>query len=107
MSQVCLEQNKLFITGDVTFETVASLYQDLVSHIKPEGRRASDYQRQQNNVLTIDFSRVKQVNSAALALMIEAQKIAVKSNRKIAFQNLPSRLQALAQVCGVEAMLST
>lgn len=110
VSKLCFEQDKIIINGDVTFETVASLYQSIVAHITliasgvgPEAAVDSDSSA---DVLVFDFSGVKTVNSAALALMIEASKFSSSIQRKISFQNLPHKLTSLAQVCGVDVMLS-
>lgn len=96
MARLTVDQNRISISGDVTFETVASLYQLLTAHVAEINA----------DVILFDFSGVNSVNSAALALMIEASKFAINSQKKITFQSLPTKLTSLAQVCGVDKMLA-
>lgn len=95
-AELTIGHNQVNLAGDVTFETVASLFQSLTTHIKEIDADS----------IVFDLSDVNAVNSAALALMIEASKLALASQKKINFQNLPKKLTSLAQVCGVDKILS-
>lgn len=95
-AELTVSHNQVSLAGDVTFETVASLYHSLTAHIKEV----------EADSIVYDLSNVNAVNSAALALMIEANKFAANSQKKISFQSLPDKLVSLAQVCGVDKMLA-
>ena len=94
MSKLVVSGGTVRLEGDVTFETVASLFRSFTPHVCEASTDA----------FIVDFADVKVVNSAALALMIEMSKLALKHQKKTHFKNLPSKLVSLAQVCGVDKM---
>ena len=55
--------------------------------------------------LTIDFSRVSDVDSAALALLLEWRRIAERRGVELAFTHLPANLLALASLYGIEQLV--
>lgn len=56
-------------------------------------------------VLTVDFSRVSAVDSAALALLLEWRREATRRGSRLAFVNLPANLVALATLYGIEQLI--
>lgn len=56
-------------------------------------------------VLTVDFSRVTAVDSAALALLLEWRRVALRRGSRLAFVNLPANLVALATLYGIEQLI--
>lgn len=91
-SQVIQNEDTFFITEVVTFETVTTLQKTVIALIL-KNPSISHFQ--------IDFSRVTEVNSAALGLLIELKKYIIAHQKTVIFLNLPERLLSLAQVCGV------
>lgn len=55
--------------------------------------------------LNLDLSEVSQCDSAGLALLIEAKRICKKLNKTCKIQGMPKTIQALAEFCGVDAIL--
>ena len=55
--------------------------------------------------LTIDFSRVSEVDSAALALLLEWRRVAERRGVELAFTHLPANLLALASLYGIEQLV--
>ena len=55
--------------------------------------------------LAIDFSRVTEVDSAALALLLEWRRVAARRGTQLTFQNLPPNLVALATLYGIEQLV--
>lgn len=55
--------------------------------------------------LTIDFSRVTEVDSSALALLLEWRRAAARRGAQLAFVNLPPNLVALATLYGIEQLV--
>jgi len=53
------------------------------------------------NNLQVDFSAVTDIDTAALSLLMEWQRRAIASNKKIVFTHLPESLHSLATLYGV------
>jgi anti-anti-sigma factor len=83
------------ISGAVTFETVAALLAELM----PKVSKAQ-------SAMIIDMSQVDLVNSAALSLVASLVRHAKRQGKQLSFENVPARLIALSQVCGVEEILA-
>ena len=56
--------------------------------------------------VTVDFAAVTRADSGALALLLAWQRSARDSGCRLAFRNVPQTLCAIAEVCGVDALLS-
>ncbi len=56
--------------------------------------------------LTVDFSAVTTADSAALALLLDWMRAARANGRQIRVCDLPPSLSSLAQLYGIEDMLS-
>jgi phospholipid transport system transporter-binding protein len=80
------------LQGPVTVDNVVSLLE--------QGRE------QLASASTIDLSRVTEVDSSALSLLLEWQRHAARNGRAIRFARLPTNLQSLAQLYGVTELLS-
>lgn len=57
--------------------------------------------------LTIELRAVKYFDSAGLALLIEAKRMAKQFNSSCKIKGIPEQLKALARFCGVEEILGT
>ncbi len=55
--------------------------------------------------LTIDFSAVTEVDSAAVALLLEWRREAARLGKGLYFANLPANLLALADLYGVTGLI--
>ena len=56
--------------------------------------------------LTIDFSAITAVDSAAVALLLEWRRMAVARGKSLVFENLPPNLLALAKLYGVAELIA-
>ena len=50
---------------------------------------------------TIDFSKVEDIDTAAVSLILEWKRRAVRENQSLAFVNLPDNLSSLVQLYDV------
>jgi phospholipid transport system transporter-binding protein len=57
--------------------------------------------------LTIDFSGITEVDSSAVALLLEWRRRAIARGKALAFVNLPANLLALAELYGVTELILT
>lgn len=64
------------------------------------------YRNNKQSVMVVDLSEVKQCDSAGLALLIEAKRLAKQKKRACKIIGMPKEVQALAQFCGVETILN-
>ena len=55
--------------------------------------------------LTIDFSAITEVDSSAVALLLEWRRLAAARGKALAFVNLPANLEALAGLYGVTDLI--
>lgn len=57
--------------------------------------------------LTVDGSALEVFDSSALAVLLECRRMAHARGRSFVVQALPDKLQALAQLYGIDALLDT
>jgi phospholipid transport system transporter-binding protein len=88
------ENNSLYVSGNLNFQTVKTVWEESLPFI-------TRYQK-----LNFNFSGVTQVNSAALALLLEWLQYAKKHQKPIFFTQLPAQLKSIASVAGIEPMLT-
>lgn len=55
--------------------------------------------------LTIDFTGITEVDSSAVALLLEWRREAARRGKSLHFENLPANLLALAELYGVSELL--
>lgn len=80
---------------ELTFDTVQS-----------DRKRLIDYLQDLNAVsLCLDLSDVGLCDSAGLALLIDAKRLCKKYNKILEIEGMPKSIYALAEFCGVEAIL--
>ena len=53
----------------------------------------------------VDLNKVERIDSAGLALLIEWMRLARRQRMSLRFQNIPERMWAIAEVCGLEQIL--
>jgi phospholipid transport system transporter-binding protein len=83
----------LVLDGPVTIETVPDLVNRIPAHLDSGTRQ-------------VDFSRVTDVDSAAVALALEWQRLAATRNVQITLCNVPEALRNLANLYGVTDLLA-
>lgn len=86
----------LALTGDLSFETIPGVLAQSAEYAS----RADVPAR-----LTIDFSGVGAVDSAAVALLLEWRRTAAARGKTLEFVNLPANLLALASLYGVAELI--
>ncbi|MFM9969281.1 MAG: lipid asymmetry maintenance protein MlaB [Burkholderiales bacterium] len=86
------EGGSLRVSGPLTMETVP----DLVGAIDPYCKAGAT---------TIDFSEVTEVDSAAVALTLEWQRIALANKVTLELKNLPASMLNLAKLYGVSEII--
>lgn len=55
--------------------------------------------------LVIDFSDIRNSNSAGLALLLEWMKISRQNGRQIKYHNVPAQLMTIAHAYGIDAQI--
>ncbi len=85
--------NQLSVRGSVTINNVVALVE--------QGIALFD-----RNELVIDLTQVTEVDSSAICMLLEWQREAGRSNRRICFTNMPHNLNSLAQLYGVAELIS-
>ena len=58
-------------------------------------------------LLTVDGSALQQFDSSALSVLLECQRMARAKGRAFAVRSLPAKLNALAKLYGVDALLQS
>ncbi len=56
--------------------------------------------------LVIDLTKVTEVDSSAVSMLLEWQREARRRNRRIRFANTPQNLKGLAQLYGISELIS-
>lgn len=82
-------------SDELTFDTVQIDRKRLLKYVQSPDLSA----------VRLDLSHVTQCDSAGLALLIEAKRVSKKFNKLFKIMNMPETICALAEFCGVEAML--
>ncbi|MEQ1879798.1 MAG: STAS domain-containing protein [Burkholderiales bacterium] len=85
---IAREGNRYWLEGPVTLAVANAL-------------RAQGEQQFEGDSLVVDFSRVTEVDSSALSLILEWCRHAGANSRRIVFANLGANLSALAELYGV------
>ncbi len=86
----------LRLTGPLDFETLPAV----LAESEKFAARADLPDR-----ITIDFAGVTNVDSSAVALLLEWRRQALARGKALSFENLPSALLALARLYGVAELI--
>ncbi|MBI2317913.1 MAG: STAS domain-containing protein [Betaproteobacteria bacterium] len=84
----------LMLEGPVTFDSVPALVGAAEEHFR-------------GGVSTIDFSRVTDIDSSAVALALEWLRQGARANLKVRFVNLPQSMHNLGKLYGVSEILAS
>ncbi len=96
MSEVSIEKIRdghFLVRGALRFETVPGVWR--------EGLRVLSG----TSSLVLDLKGVTRSDSAGLALLIEWMREARRRKAQIHYRNIPSQMQAIARVSGLESLL--
>ena len=90
------ETPALFLEGPLSFESLPEVL-----------ARSQAYSARPDlpPTLTIDFAKVGQVDSSAVALLLEWRREAARLGKALAFVNLPPTLVSLAELYGVSELI--
>jgi anti-anti-sigma factor len=83
------------LMGAMTFDSTPELFQVMEAHLQQNG-----------DVLSLDLSGVKVVDSAGLALLLEWQSVKRASGGELVIGNAPSSLLRLAHLCEAVELLN-
>jgi phospholipid transport system transporter-binding protein len=86
----------LALKGELSFDTIPQVLEESAAY----AARTDLPDR-----LTIDFSGITSVDSAAVALLLDWRRMAVKRGKTLVFVNLPANLLALAELYGVAELI--
>lgn len=87
-AKLCIEGQVAFLEGDLTL--------DHASRLLAEGKRAID-----NGIRGFDLSRVGQVDSSAISLILSLRRFAESRGQIIEVQSVSDSLLSLAKLYGV------
>jgi phospholipid transport system transporter-binding protein len=88
MTSVSLQDNCWHVSGEILMDNANAVLTDS-SAFKIE------------NDLEINLSKVTDVDTAALSLLLEWKRRALVANKKVSFSHLPDSLMSLAMLYGV------
>ena len=88
----------LSLEGALSFETLPRVL---------EQSRAYSARPDLPERLTIDFSDITEVDSSAVALLLEWRREAARRGKGLHFVNLPANLLSLAELYGVTELIQT
>jgi phospholipid transport system transporter-binding protein len=86
----------LSLEGALSFETLPRVLEE---------SRAYSARPDLPERLTIDFSSITEVDSSAVALLLEWRREAARRGKGLYFANLPANLLALAELYGVTGLI--
>lgn len=86
------EDGKLSVEGSITFSNVVAVVERGIALFNHDD-------------LVIDLTRVTEVDSSAVSMLLEWQREASRRNRRMYFANMPQNLRGLAQLYGVSELI--
>lgn len=89
---VSSEDGTLSVEGSVTFNNVVAVVERGIALFNHDD-------------VVIDLTRVTEVDSSAVSMLLEWQREAGRRNRRMCFANMPQNLQGLAQLYGVSELI--
>lgn len=95
IAEVRIENNVLYISGDLDFSNVMSLYQQSLSAF------ASQHQ-----ILVFDFSGLRSTNSVVMAMIIDWMRHAKRVNKSIQLKYLSADVMSLAKASGLDKVIA-
>lgn len=87
------ENNQLKLAGAVVIDSARALFEDGRGYCVA-------------NDVAVDFSAVDEVDSSALALILEYRRAAESAGKRVTVSNLPASLKTLADLYGVTDLIA-
>jgi len=94
MADISLRNNQFFISGELNFSNVMSIYNKSLAQV------------QQCPECIFDFSELQSSDSAGLALIIEWIKLSRKINKPVRFVHLSQDIMSIAKAAGIDGMFN-
>lgn len=88
MTSIAVQDNQWRVSGDILVDNAGAVLKESAALEMVDG-------------LQIDFSAVNDVDTSALSLLLQWEKRALSSNKKVVFSKLPQTLLSLATLYGV------
>jgi len=88
------EDDRLVITGDLTFDSVPDLWQDAQALL------------QSTSFSMIDLAAVGRADSAGVAMLVACLGLAQRCSCPLRFVNAPTQMRALVRVAGLAELLA-
>ena len=82
-------------SSELTFDTVQKDSEQLIKFLRDN----------HETEVHLNLHQVTLCDSAGLALLIEAKRLCKQYNKRLVIEGMPKAIYALAEFCGVEAML--
>lgn len=96
-ANITYKDKQIFITGELNFFNVVSLYQ--------QSLLLFDHYPELKSELRFDFSGLTSSDSSGLALIIEWIKFAKRNNAAITFSHISKDIRAVAKVAGLDKLI--
>lgn len=91
-----VKNDTVFVSGSIDFDNVVLLWQQGIAFINSLTEAKE---------IKIDFKGLKQSDSSGLALLTGFVRVSQEKNKAVVFINMPSFMQDVLQVCGLEGVL--
>ncbi len=91
-----VKNNTVFVSGAIDFDNVVLLWQ--------EGIALIDALKEAKEI-KVDLKALKESDSSGVALLTGWVRVTQEKNKTILFMNMPSFMQDILQVCGLEDVL--
>ena len=93
MAQISQQENSWLISGDVVIGTAKTILDDSEKlTLSPN--------------MAVDFSKVNDIDTTAISLILEWKRRAAKQNATISAVNLPENLTSLVNLYGVRELIN-
>ena len=91
-----VKNNTVFVSGAIDFDNVVLLWQQGIALIDA---------LKEAKEIKVDLKALKESDSSGVALLTGWVRISQEKNKTIRFMNMPSFMQDILQVCGLEDVL--
>ncbi len=91
-----VKNNTVFVSGAIDFDNVVLLWQQGIALIDA---------LKEAKEIKVDLKALKESDSSGVALLTGWVRVTLEKNKTILFMNMPSFMQDILQVCGLEDVL--
>ncbi len=97
-----MSETKLQKNSNNHYDLIGRLDADSILNLLDQ---AKSFNPPQNESVVINLNAVTHSSSAGIALLLSWQRQAIKSQFEIQFINMPEKMRAIAEICGLTAIL--